>query len=246
MPAHNEAEGIAGFLDEIAEHLHPICDTLSIVVVDDTSTDATAEVLDDWADADSELHVIHAPVNRGHGPTALAAYRAGLDLDPEVIVHVDGDGQFLGADIARVAAALHRLGADVVHGVRRERSDPWFRRAITAFTAATIALAAGRQVPDVNTPLRAYRPAVVRELLAQIPAEAIIPHVHFSLLEVRRGYGVRYVSVRSLPRRGGDANGTMWGATPARPKLPPARLRRFVRDAAVELWRVSLSPGRAG
>jgi dolichol-phosphate mannosyltransferase len=108
-----------------------------------------------------------------------------------------------------------------------------------------VTFAAGRRVPDVNTPLRVYKPARLRELLALVPSDALVPHVHFSLAEPRLGFAVRYLEVASLPRRGSNPTGTMWGVDRP-PLLPPKRLRRFARDAAVEVWRVSLRPGGAG
>ena len=238
MPAYNEAEGIAGFIDELRESLTPLTEDLTVVVADDRSTDDTAQV----AAALDDVRVETQAANRGHGPTALAAYRAGLALDPDAIVHVDGDGQFLGEDLAAVALALARTGADVVHGVRGGRTDPWFRRALTAAVRVLVAAAAGRGIPDVNTPLRAYRPSVARALVAAVPENALVPHVHFSLAEVRAGYRVRYVCVRSIPRRGASATGTMWGRA-SRIALPPRRLRAFARDALRETWTWSLRPG---
>ena len=248
MPAYNEAVGIPGFVRELHADLAPLAERLDIVVVDDRSTDATAEVLTELASELHGLHVISAQQNRGHGPTALAAYRAGLELEPDLLVHVDGDGQFHGADLARLVNAALDTDADVVHGVRTGRTDPWFRRVLSASVGTLVAVAAGRRIPDVNTPLRAYRPATLRALMAAVPEGAEVPHVHFSIAEARRGANVRYLRVASLPRRGGDDQGTMWseGDTVAQPRplLPPKRLREFVRRATVELWQVSLKPGR--
>jgi glycosyltransferase involved in cell wall biosynthesis len=239
MPAYNEADGIAGFLEEIHEHLESRCDRLDIIVADDRSTDATASVV-----AHLELPGVEVqtqPANRGHGPTALAAYRAGLATSADLIVHVDGDGQFTGEDIARVVGAVESEGADVVHGVRRGRDDPWYRRMLSAGLRLIVRPFAGRAVPDINTPLRAYRPEVIATLLDAGGADALGPHEHFSLAEARGRVSVRYVAVRSLPRRGAETTGTMWG-TSGQPMLPPPRLRAFARDALIELWRLSLRP----
>src|SRR5690606_10373655 len=117
MPAYNEAEGIRGFIDEIREHVAPLAERVTFVVADDRSTDATVAALEGIADVQ-----VHPQVaNRGHGPTALAAYRAGLELSPDLIVHVDGDGQFVGPDFARVVSAIESTDADVIHGVRYSR-----------------------------------------------------------------------------------------------------------------------------
>lgn len=238
MPAYNEAEGIRGFIDEIREHVAPLAKRVTFVVADDRSTDATVEAVTGIKD----VRVEPQPVNRGHGPTALAAYRAGLELEPDVLMHVDGDGQFVGADFARLVAAIGSTGADVVHGVRHSRTDPWYRRVLTGAVSVLVATAAGRRVPDVNTPLRAYRPVALRMLVDAVPDEALVPHVHFSLAEARGGFVVRYVAVRSIPRRGASSSGTMWGGG-VKALLPPARLRRFAVEALGEAWRLSLRPG---
>ncbi|HUG51042.1 MAG TPA: glycosyltransferase family 2 protein [Terrimesophilobacter sp.] len=238
MPAYNEAEGIRGFIDEIREHAAPLADRVTFVVADDRSTDATVIALEGIDD----VRVEPQPRNRGHGPTALAAYRGGLALDPDLLVHVDGDGQFLGPDFARLVKAIESTRADVVHGVRHSRTDAWYRRVLTGAVGLMIAAVARRRVPDVNTPLRAYRPAALRVLVDAVPADALVPHVHFSLAEARGGFVVRYVAVRSIPRRGSSTSGTMWGGG-VKALVPPPRLRRFVVDALREAWRLSLRPG---
>lgn len=237
MPAYNEVEGIGGFVDEIREAVAPLADRVSFHIADDRSTDGTASAFDGVSDATVEVQ----PQNRGHGPTALAAYRAGLAADPDVLVHVDGDGQFYGSDFARLISALLREDADVVHGVRDGRTDPWYRQTLTAAVGALIAVTAGRRIPDVNTPLRAYRPAALRVLIDALPADASVPHVHFSLAEARAGFRVRYLRVASIPRRGSSTVGTMWGRA-SRVSLPPKRLRQFVRSALSEAWTLSLRP----
>lgn len=237
IPAFNEAEALPPFLAEIRASFDAARTPVTLIVMDDFSTDETARMAGAFAD------VIRAPRNRGHGPTALAAYRAGLRCGAPTIVHVDGDGQFRGDDIVRVAAALDAAEADVVHGVRRGRTDPWFRRTLSALVRLAVFLLCRRSVPDVNTPLRAYSPDSLRDLLDGVPEDSLVPHVHFSVAEARTSLRVRYVAVASIPRRGGRAQGTMWGSGRSRVVLPPRRLVDFARRALVELWRVDIVRG---
>ncbi len=234
IPAFNEAEGLPAFLSEIRASFAARGASVTLIVVDDASTDNTPTAADDYAD------VVRAPRNRGHGPTALAAYAEGLRSGADVVVHVDGDGQFHGDDIVRVAAALDAAATDVVHGVRRGRTDPWFRRCLSALVRFIVLILCGRSVPDVNTPLRAYDPSALRRLIDGVPAEALVPHVHFSIAEARDRLRVRYVSVESIPRRGGAAQGTMWGAGRTR-VVPPASASRPLRSTGA---RRSLAGGR--
>lgn len=233
MPAHNEAEGLPSFVREVLHAVRTLADSVRIIVVDDKSTDDTAAVLSALSGELPELSVERSQVNRGHGPTALAAYRAGSAAHPDAIVHVDGDGQFIGDDIAAVARAL--ADADVVHGVRFGRTDPWFRRLLTRCVGAGVTMVIGRHVPDVNTPLRAYRLPALRTLLARVGEDALVPHVLFSIIETRLGLRRAYVPVRSIPRRGSTTTGTMWGAAPRVPRLPPRRLIVFCLRAGREV-----------
>lgn len=238
MPAYNEAEGIGGFIDEIRDAVSPFAQRVTFHIADDRSTDTTASVFDGVDDVSVEVQ----PANRGHGPTALAAYRAGLAASPDLLVHVDGDGQFYGSDFPRLLSALRRENADVVHGVRDGRTDPWYRKVLTAGVGVLVAGAAGRRIPDVNTPLRAYRPEALQALIDAVPTDVSVPHVHFSLAEARSGFTVRYIRVASIPRRGASATGTMWGRA-ASVSLPPKRLRQFALAALGEAWSLSLRPG---
>ncbi|GAB3611844.1 glycosyltransferase family 2 protein [Humibacter ginsengisoli] len=234
MPAYNEADGLPGFIREVVAAAHPYTDSLRVVVVDDRSTDDTAQVLEVLGLDMPELDVVRSPKNKGHGPTALAAYRAALETSPDAVLHVDGDGQFRGEDFPRVLEALE--GVQVVHGVRSGREEPWFRRALTSAVGAGVALLAHGRVPDVNTPLRLYRTPTLRRLLDVCPPDALVPHVHFSIAEQRHHVPRAFVAVRSIPRRGASTTGTMWGAAPAKPKLPPKRLIQFSARAAREVW----------
>jgi glycosyltransferase involved in cell wall biosynthesis len=245
MPTYNEEAGIADYIREIALHVRPHVETLSFVVVDDVSTDGTIAAVAELAGVDGlAVEVVRAAANRGHGPTALEAWARGLALAPDLVLHVDGDGQFLGEDFPPLIAAAE--GVDGVHGVRSDRSDPWFRRALSGMVRVLVLVVAGRWVRDVNTPLRAYRPQALRALLDKVPADAAVPHVHFSIMEKRVGLSIRETRARSIPRRGTSATGTMWGPTSSAPKVPPRSLVRFAARALREVVRIDILRGPTG
>lgn len=241
MPAHNEAEGIAGFLEEIDGALAATGTAADFVVVDDTSTDATAERAEAAA-VRGHVLVERNSRNRGHGPSALRAYRAGLANGAPVVVHVDGDGQYLGEAFP---ALLDALGdGRVAHGIRDGRTDPWFRKALTGMVRVLVAAIARGRVPDVNTPLRAYRADYLRHLLEQVPEDSLVPHVHFSILERREREPVGTTVVLNIPRRGASETGTMWGAQKRPPRVPPRKLVSFARRALGEVVRIRIFGAR--
>jgi dolichol-phosphate mannosyltransferase len=238
MPVFNEEAGVTEFLDEIVGSMQGL--ELSLIVADDCSTDRTRDVLEALA-ARLPLTLLPGSRNMGHGPTTLRALRAGLDLDPDVVVAVDGDGQFTGTDIRTLIDLLLASDADIIEGVRCGRGDPLFRRA-TSWTTRSLVQARSHVRPDdANTPLRVYRPRALERLLSIVPADAMTPNLLISSLSRSWGLTVMEVPVASLPRRGGDHAGSTWRAR--RKSLPSKRFMEFCVRAGRQ-W-VDLPTGRS-
>jgi glycosyltransferase involved in cell wall biosynthesis len=219
IPAFNEADGIGGFLREIDRALADHVSWLRLVVVDDASTDATAPVLEALArELRGELRVLTNPANRGHGPSLIEAYRRAVELAPDFVLQVDGDGQFHGSDLRRLLVLLLDE-AHAVSGVRRFRQDPWFRMAMTRLLRRYVSLAFSVRARDPNCPLRGYETSLLDELLSSLPADALIPNLYLTVLAFRRGVPLVEVDVSHRVRRGATSQGSTWGA-PTRSPIP--------------------------
>jgi glycosyltransferase involved in cell wall biosynthesis len=224
IPAYNEADGIGGFLQEIDRALAPSTSKLQLIVADDASTDGTLDVLEAIRPSlTAELVVITSPVNRGHGPSLMEAYRRALRDDPDYVLQVDGDGQFHGSDLRRVLVLLMD-DAHAVSGVRRFRQDPWFRMTMTRLVRTYLHQSFNVLARDANCPLRGYDAAVLRDLLPILPGDALIPNLYLTVLASRRGLALLEVDVSHRVRRGRSAEGSGLG----RDRSPiPWRLVRF-------------------
>lgn len=225
IPAYNEAEGIAGFLEEIDKALAPNVDSLWFVVVDDCSSDTTRAVLEELNPRlQGDLDVISNPVNRGHGPSLMSAYRRCLEFAPDYVLQVDGDGQFHGSDLRRILVLLVD-DAHAVSGVRRFRQDPWFRMIMTRLVRAYVQssfLVRGR---DPNCPLRGYDGSLLADLLSVLPDACLIPNLYLTVVASRRGVALLEVDVSHRVRRGTSAEGSTWKRGARSPI--PWRLVRF-------------------
>ena len=241
MPAYNEAEGITEFIREVLAAFDAL--EVSVIVVDDASGDSTPAALAELQEQGLPVTALRNDRNLGHGPSTIKALAAGLSAGHEVVVAVDGDGQFRGPDIARVASLVHTSGADVVEGARIGRGDPHYRRAVSSATRLLVRSACGLSPRDANTPLRAYRRNRLEQLLEGVPEDAMTPNLLMSASVRRNGWQIIETEVASLQRRGASSVGTTWGAS--RIQLPSRRFLMFCGRAFAQ-WRRFQREGAEG
>lgn len=232
MPAFNEAEGISSFLEEIVDAFGSV--SLSVHVIDDLSTDSTERIVRELAARGLPIRITSNSKNLGHGPSTVAALRQGVLSGADVVVAVDGDGQFLATDLARLAQIVDPTRSEVVEGCRVARTDPGYRRLVSAGTRALVASVAGVRPKDANTPLRVYPRPILGSILEQLDEAPVVPNLMISALVRRSGLQVHEVEVLSLPRRGASSVGTAWGGLGR--ILPSRRFLRFCWAALTD-WR---------
>jgi glycosyltransferase involved in cell wall biosynthesis len=178
IPAYNEGPVISRVVSEVKRAGY------AVVVVDDSSSDATAEE----ARAAGAAVITH-PFNLGQG----AALQTGIDYamakGAGVIVTFDADGQHRVSDIARLVEALVEERADFALGSRflgQAPNLPPLRRLLLHAATAFTRLTTGLQVTDTHNGLRAMtrraaaamrlrqnRMAHASELLSQIAASGL-------------------------------------------------------------------------
>lgn len=191
LPAHNEA-GRVGTVVEAIRRRYPEAE---ILVVDDASTDATA----DEARA-AGATVLRHPYNKGNG----AAVKTGLRrARGRLIVLMDADGQHDPDDIPRLLALLPEY--DLVIGARHPASQSsLLRRLGNGFFNALATYLTGRPIPDLTSGFRAARREVLLEFLHLLPNGYSYPTTT-TLAFLKAGYSVAFVPIYSARREGGKS-----------------------------------------
>jgi glycosyltransferase involved in cell wall biosynthesis len=119
-PAHNEENGIAGFVERVLQELP----RASILIVDDSSTDKTWEKLISQKLLHKNLHGISLQRNVGQQRAILAGFQFALDQLPQFdyFVTMDADGQDPEDCIPLMLTVAQNQNVDLVVGYRKDRS----------------------------------------------------------------------------------------------------------------------------
>lgn len=206
LPVHDEAESLRVLWPELRDVLDRLGHTVEVIFVDDASTDESPAVIRELAGTDPRVRLIRLAVNYGLTTAFHAGFAAARG---DTVVTMDSDLQSDPNDIPRL---LERLGeCDAASGWRKDRRDPWIKRATSAVANAIRNRVSGDRVHDSACSLRAMR----RECLAAIPPYHGMHRFVPTLLRTA-GYRVVEVPVHHRPRRFGRSKFTARGrAMPA-------------------------------
>ena len=191
IPAYNEVESLPILLGELCPALEATGRTWEIVLVDDGSTDGTAERIRAAAAADPRIRPVLLAANGGQSAALAAGF---AHLRGRIVVTLDADLQNDPADLPRLLAALEH--ADVVSGIRANRQDPAVRRISSRIANGFRRWVLGDRVTDIGCSFKAYR----REALEGLP---MFVGVHRFLPALCQFRGARLVEVglSHRPRR---------------------------------------------
>jgi dolichol-phosphate mannosyltransferase len=158
IPVYNEATHLQAVLREVRRT------SPEILVVNDGSTDGTAELLG----REPDIRLIAHQHNRGYGAALAAAFRFAVDQRYDVLVTMDCDGQHEPARIPVLLEAIH--DADIVSGSRYLRDFrqntpvPEERHRINRQITAEINDRYGLNISDAFCGFKAYRGAALAKL----------------------------------------------------------------------------------
>ena len=190
VPLYNEEESLPHLLEQLLQALRPSDERFELVLVNDGSSDRTAEVLEQLSREVPEL--VAVLLRKNYGQTAAMA--AGFDVaQGAVIVSLDGDLQNDPADIPMLLAKL-REGYDLVSGWRHQRQDAALQRKLPSRIAnRLIGRVTGVKLHDYGCSLKAYR----REVLADM---RLYGELHRFLPALAFIEGARITEVKVNPR----------------------------------------------
>ena len=183
VPALNEALRIR----EVVEGALAQCP--NVIVVDDGSTDGTAERI-----ADLPVTVLRHAQRKGKGESLRDGFREALRQGLRGVLTMDGDGQHRADDLPRLLESANRHPGCIIIGarLRKRASQPTYRRLANEFGDWGIAWGTGYQVADSQSGQRFYPAEVLA--LEDVPGEGFVFEAQI-VISAARTLGTRCVSV---------------------------------------------------
>ncbi|MFH1376849.1 MAG: glycosyltransferase family 2 protein [Candidatus Woesearchaeota archaeon] len=148
IPVFNEEKNIQTTLENLKDYDY------SIVVVDDGSKDNTVQLA-----KEKNVKVLKHKVNRGQGATLQTGTTYAVQQGADVVVHFDGDGQFLAQEIKDLIEPIKFEDMDVVLGsrfLRENKGMPWLKKYVIHPVSRVInRIFTGVKLTDVHCGFRA-------------------------------------------------------------------------------------------
>jgi undecaprenyl-phosphate 4-deoxy-4-formamido-L-arabinose transferase len=203
IPVFNEAKN----LDKLIRRCIDVCTSMDkpfeIVLVDDGSSDDSANIITEAADRE-EGKVVGVLLNRNYGQHS--AVMAGFaEARGGIIVTLDADLQNPPEEVPKLVKKIEE-GFDVVGSIRIQRRDTFFRRIASAAVNKVAQKATGVVMHDYGCMLRAYRRPIVDAMLQCHERSTFIPILANSF--ARRA---TEVEVSHAARSDGDSKYGLWG-----------------------------------
>ncbi len=191
IPCFNEAPNIEKTLHDLLAHLKTISIAHEVIVVNDGSTDASAEILKKFP-----VHVVQHAINRGYG----ASLKTGsLAAQYDWLLFYDADGQHKPEHIDDLLREADNH--DMVVGAREGYQGPMVRQPGKKIVKLIAQYLSDARIPDLNSGFRLVRKSIFNEFINLYP-DGFSLSTTITIALLKNHYRVSYVPIRINKRLG--------------------------------------------
>ena len=225
IPTYNERDNIQNILSAI---LNLKVDGLNILVVDDNSPDATAEIVEAMARLHPEIHILKRMGKLGLGTAYVAGFKYALEQDYEYIFEMDADFSHDPKDVPRLLQSSEKY--DVSIGSRYSQGVNvvnWpLRRLLLSMGASLYTrLITGLPVRDCTAGFVCYRRHVLQAIdLDNVKSDGYSFQIEMKFKAWKKGFSLGETPIVFIDRRYGESKMS----------------KKIVKEAYLMVWKLKL------
>jgi glycosyltransferase involved in cell wall biosynthesis len=200
FPCYNEKDSIRAMTEKVLSIASGICSDFEVILVDDGSTDGTAELADQLAEQYPAVRIIHHPNNQGYGAALQSGFRAATK---DFVFYTDGDGQF---DIAELPGILPLIrNYDIVSAYRIDRQDSLVRKMNAFCWTKLVCFLFNLKLKDIDCAFKLYKRGIFDHI--EMRSTGALIDTEILARAIRKGYTVAQIGVHHYPRTAGQQSG---------------------------------------
>lgn len=205
IPTYNEADNIGKLIEGILG-LHK---DISILVVDDNSSDGTGDIVDVLAGKNEKINIIHRSARLGLGTAYIAGFQYALKNGYELVITMDADFSHDPNDIPRLLERIQTCDVAIgsrYHGGVRILNWPIRRLILSIGANRYVRWITGLKVSDCTSGFRCYRCKILENLpLNKMKSEGYAFLVEMLFYISKAGFKITEVPIIFTERRAGQS-----------------------------------------
>jgi glycosyltransferase involved in cell wall biosynthesis len=201
-----------------------VTDDFEIIVVDDGSSDGTAEATRRAMESHPHVRLVQHPVNKGFGASVYSGF---TNAEKDWIFYTDADRQFVLSELETFMPAMD--SADLIAGYRAPRKDPFMRVLYGKGWSMLCTLTFGYTVRDVDCGFKLFRREIIEKLAPTIKSRGATFSIEWLVRAKRAGYRFAELPVTHRPRVAGSQTGANIDVI--------TRAFRELMQVRLQLWR---------
>ncbi len=201
IPMYNEELCVRDAVAEVSRVLSSLPLEYEIIAVDDSSCDATAQVLEDLASTDKKIKIVHNPVRMGLGGSLRAGF---LRAEGDAVFYTDADLPCCMDELKTAVSLMESNGSDIVSAYKSSYKRYGLRRMIYSLIYnKLINLLFKVNLKDVNFSFKLFR----RDKLNKLGLRSDGSFINAELFAKARaaGYAITEFPVTYTPRSKGSS-----------------------------------------
>jgi len=209
IPTYNEAKNIEKLLDQIFS----LNLDLQVIVVDDSSHDGTADIVENVSRDKNKVHLIRRTNRRSFGESYKDGFQYAFALEPEYIIQMDADLSHPPEFIPDFLTHIHKydliIGSRYMDGIRILN---WSikRLILSLFANRYIQTLLGLPFEDCTSGFRCWNAKALKNIhMNHIASNGYAFLVEMAYIAYKRGYNIKEIPIIFVEREKGDSKMTM-------------------------------------